>query len=100
MSQRGLRPRWDVGLRLTNAGFTVKTHSVPVSDPTQNGLVQSQDPAAGTAQPPGTAVTITVGHMSLVPSVKGLTEAKAKAALADADLKVTVRSVFIDDAAQ
>jgi serine/threonine-protein kinase len=78
---------------LTNAGFTVKKLSAPVSDPTQNGDVQSQDPAAGSAQPPGAAVTITVGHMSRVPSVKGLDEAKAKAALDDAALKITVRHV-------
>jgi beta-lactam-binding protein with PASTA domain len=85
---------------LTNAGFTVKTRSVPVSDPTENGVVQSQDPAAGTAQPSGSTVTITVGHMSLVPSVKGLAEAKAKTVLADADLKVAVRSVGVADPAQ
>jgi beta-lactam-binding protein with PASTA domain len=85
---------------LTNAGFTVKTLSVPVSDQTQNGLVQSQDPAGGSAQPPGTAVTISVGHISLVPPLKGLTQAKAKAALADADLKVTVRSEFVEDGAK
>jgi beta-lactam-binding protein with PASTA domain len=78
---------------LTNAGFTVKTRSVPVTDPTTNGDVQSQDPAAGTAQPPGTAVTIAVGHMSRVPSVKGLDETKAKATLADADLKIAARHV-------
>jgi beta-lactam-binding protein with PASTA domain len=85
---------------LTNAGFTVQRRSVPVSDQTQNGLVQSQDPAGGSAQVPATAVTISVGHISLVPSVKGLTQAKAKAALADADLKVAVRSEFVNDAAK
>lgn len=85
---------------LTTAGFTVKTRSVPVNDPADNGVVQSQDPAAGTAQPPGTVVTITVGHMSLIPSVKGLTETKAKTVLADADLKVAVRSVGVEDPAE
>jgi beta-lactam-binding protein with PASTA domain len=78
---------------LTRAGFTVTTRSVPVSDPPQNGDVQSQDPAAGTVQPPGTAVTITVGRMSLVPSVMGRIEATARTMLADADLRVTVRHV-------
>jgi beta-lactam-binding protein with PASTA domain len=78
---------------LTNAGFTVQTRSEPVSDPTKNGDVQSQDPAAGTLQPPGTAATITVGRMSPVPSVIGRIEATARTMLADADLGVTVRRV-------
>ena len=78
---------------LTDAGFTVTTRSVPISDPTQNGDVQSQDPTAGTVQPAGTAVTITVGRMSLVPSVIGKVEATARTILADADLRVTVRFV-------
>jgi beta-lactam-binding protein with PASTA domain len=85
---------------LTSAGFTVKTQSVPVTDPTQNGLVQSQDPAANTDQPKQTDVTITVGHMSLVPPVKGLTEAKAKTDLADADLQAVVREVGVADLRQ
>jgi PASTA domain len=85
---------------LKSAGFTVKTRSVPVTDPTQNGDVQDQDPAAGTAQPPGSVVAIAVGHMSRVPSVKGLDETKAKSNLADADLNVTVRHVGEDDPAR
>jgi len=88
------------GSTLKNAGFTVKTRSVPVNDPSQNGDVQDQDPAAGTAQPPGSVVAITVGRMSRVPSVKGLDETKAKATLADADLNVTVRHVGEDDPAR
>jgi beta-lactam-binding protein with PASTA domain len=78
---------------LTNAGFTVTTRSEPVSDPTQNGDVQSQDPAAGTLQPPGSAATITVGRMSSVPSVMGRIEETARTMLADADLGVAVRFV-------
>jgi beta-lactam-binding protein with PASTA domain len=85
---------------LTGAGFTVKTRTVAVKDPTQNGDVQSQDPTAGTVQPPGAAVTITVGQMSRVPSVTGLEQAKAKTALADADLQVAVRPVGVEDQAQ
>jgi beta-lactam-binding protein with PASTA domain len=78
---------------LANAGFTVTTRSEPVSDPTQNGDVQSQDPAAGTLQPPGSAATITVGRMSSVPSVMGRIEETARTMLADADLGVAVRFV-------
>jgi beta-lactam-binding protein with PASTA domain len=78
---------------LTDAGFTVQTRSEPVSDPTKNGDVQSQDPAAGTLQPPGSAATITVGRMSPVPSVIGRIEATARTMLADADLGVTFRRV-------
>jgi beta-lactam-binding protein with PASTA domain len=85
---------------LTNAGLTTKTQLVPVSDPAQNGLVQSQDPAAGSAQPPGTEVKVTVGHMSLVPAVTGLAEANAKSAIAKADLKAAVRDVPADQAHQ
>jgi beta-lactam-binding protein with PASTA domain len=78
---------------LTDAGFTVTTRSESVSDPTQNGDVLSQVPTAGTVQPRGTAVTITVGRMSLVPSVIGKIEATARTTLADADLRVAVRFV-------
>jgi beta-lactam-binding protein with PASTA domain len=78
---------------LKSAGFKVKTQSIPVSDPKQNGVVQAQAPAAGTDQPSGTAVTITTGRMSTVPKVTGLTEAKAKSAIAKADLKAAVRDV-------
>jgi serine/threonine-protein kinase len=85
---------------LTNAGFTVKTNSVPVRDPAQNGAVQSQDPAAGTDQTAGTEVTITVGRMSLVPAVKGLPEADARNAIAKADLKVAVHDVPANQAQQ
>jgi beta-lactam-binding protein with PASTA domain len=41
-----------------------------------------------------------IGHIARVPSLKGLTQAKAKAVLADADLKVVVRSEFVNDAAK
>jgi beta-lactam-binding protein with PASTA domain len=81
---------------LTGAGFTVRTSFQPVSDPTKNGDVQSQDPAAGSSQEPGTPVTITVGQMSLVPSVLGRVEATARTMLADADLGVAVRFVGRD----
>src|SRR5262245_13512550 len=78
---------------LSNAGFTVTQRSEPVNDPTKNGRVESQDPAAGAVPPPGTGVTITVGQMSLVPSAIGRIEATARTILADADLGVDVRFV-------
>jgi beta-lactam-binding protein with PASTA domain len=78
---------------LTGAGFTVRTSSEPVSDPTKNGDVQSQDPAAGSSQAPGTPVTITVGQMSSVPSLRGRVEATARTMLAEAGLGVAVRFV-------
>ena len=78
---------------LSGAGFTVTTRSEAVSDPTQNGDVLTQEPAAGTLQPPGTAATITVGRMSSVPSVMGRIEETARTMLADAGLGVAVRFV-------
>ena len=81
---------------LSSAGFTVTTRSEAVSDPDKNGHVQSQDPAAGTVPAPGSPVTITVGRMSLVPSVIGRIEATAKTMLSDADLRTTVRFVGKD----
>jgi PASTA domain len=78
---------------LTGAGFTVTTESIPVRDPTQNGVVQRQDPAAGTVQPPATVVTITVGRDVAVPDVTGLTQAEAEAVLTNAGLSSTVKFV-------
>ena len=45
-------------------------------------------------------MTITVGRMSLVPSVEGRAKTTAKTILADADLKVAVRYVGVEDPAQ
>jgi eukaryotic-like serine/threonine-protein kinase len=78
---------------LTKAGFTAKTQSVPVNNPAQNGVVVSQAPAAGTKQKKGTEVTIAVGHMASVPSVKGLPEATARNVLDKAELKAAVKEV-------
>jgi serine/threonine-protein kinase len=46
---------------LEAAGFSVKTQTVTVADPSQDGVVQRQEPAAGSQQPTGTTVTILVG---------------------------------------
>jgi membrane peptidoglycan carboxypeptidase len=47
---------------LEDAGFEVRVRPVPVTDPTENGVVLSQSPGAGTPTPPGSIVTITVGR--------------------------------------
>jgi serine/threonine-protein kinase len=46
---------------LEDAGFKVDMQDVPVSDPTQNNVVQDQDPDGGSNAPIGSTVTIFVG---------------------------------------
>jgi serine/threonine-protein kinase len=46
---------------LEDAGFKVDMQDVPVSDPTQNNVVQDQDPDGGSSAPNGSTVTIFVG---------------------------------------
>jgi eukaryotic-like serine/threonine-protein kinase len=46
---------------LEDAGFKVDMQEVPVSDPTQNNVVQDQDPEGGSSAPNGSTVTIFVG---------------------------------------
>ena len=76
---------------LKDAGFDVKSLQVGVNDPAQIGVVQTQDPAAGTEKPKQTEVTINVGLMSRVPDVTGQTEARAKEEIARANLSAEVR---------
>jgi eukaryotic-like serine/threonine-protein kinase len=47
---------------LTNDGLKVTTETVPVTDPSQDGIVQATDPAAGTSVKPGSTVVLQVGH--------------------------------------
>ncbi len=47
---------------LQDAGFKVKIEMVPVSDPTQDNVVQDQDPAGGSSAQKGSTVTIFVGQ--------------------------------------
>jgi serine/threonine-protein kinase len=54
----------DAQAQLRASGFRVRIVSQPVSDPNQEGIVQTQDPAGGTQAPPGTVVTIAVGKFS------------------------------------
>ena len=48
--------------QLKASGFRVRIVSQPVTDPNQDGIVQTQDPAGGTQKPPGSTVTIAVGR--------------------------------------
>ena len=47
---------------LQNAGFEVNVESVPVTDPTQDNVVQDQDPDGGSQAASGSTVTIYVGE--------------------------------------
>jgi beta-lactam-binding protein with PASTA domain/tRNA A-37 threonylcarbamoyl transferase component Bud32 len=47
---------------LRAAGFHVDVQTVPVADPTQDNVVQDQDPAGGSNAPKGSTVTIFVGQ--------------------------------------
>jgi beta-lactam-binding protein with PASTA domain len=51
------------GQTLHASGFNVKTVSQDVTDPSQDGIVLSQDPAGGTQAKPGTVVALTVGKL-------------------------------------
>ena len=48
---------------LQDQGFTVKSQDVPVTDPTQDGIVQDTDPAPGKQVPEGATITIMVGRL-------------------------------------
>jgi beta-lactam-binding protein with PASTA domain/predicted Ser/Thr protein kinase len=51
----------DAQAQLKASGFQVRIVTQPVSDPNQDGIVQTQDPAGGQKAPPGSTVTIAVG---------------------------------------
>jgi serine/threonine-protein kinase len=48
---------------LRGAGFTVAVVYQPVNDPSQDGIVLSQDPTGGSDAQAGEVVTITVGQL-------------------------------------
>jgi beta-lactam-binding protein with PASTA domain/predicted Ser/Thr protein kinase len=54
----------DAVAQLRASGFRVHIVSQPVTDPNQDGIVQTQDPAGSTKAPPGSTVTIAVGKFS------------------------------------
>jgi eukaryotic-like serine/threonine-protein kinase len=49
---------------LQSAGFTVQAITVPVTDPSQDGVVVDEQPAGGSKAPKGSQVTIYVGQSS------------------------------------
>ena len=50
---------------LQNQGFkNVQSQPVDVTDPTQDGIVQSQSPAGNQSAPTSTTVTLQVGHFA------------------------------------
>jgi len=51
----------DAVTQLSASGFKVHIVSQPVTDPNQDGIVQTQDPAGSSKAPPGATVTIAVG---------------------------------------
>jgi serine/threonine-protein kinase len=58
---------------LESAGFKVSQQTLSVSDPSQNNIVQSQNPAGGSQAPKESTVTITVGVSSGPPPPPGTT---------------------------
>jgi serine/threonine-protein kinase len=54
----------DAVAQLRASGFRVHIVSQPVTDPNQDGIVQTQDPAGGSKAPPDSTVTIAVGKFS------------------------------------
>jgi eukaryotic-like serine/threonine-protein kinase len=49
---------------LKASGFKVKVVTQDTEDPTQDGIVLSQDPEGGSKAPPGSTVTVTVGKLA------------------------------------
>jgi serine/threonine-protein kinase len=58
---------------LESAGFKVTQEYVAVTDPTQAGIVQLQNPEGGSKAPQGSTVTITIGQHSTGPPPPGTT---------------------------
>ena len=66
--------RADAIATLRNSGFKVVVDTSDVSDPSLDGVVLFQTPAAGSMVAPGTTVTITVGQYSAPPPPTTTTE--------------------------
>jgi serine/threonine-protein kinase len=58
------KPENDARTALEDLGFTVTTQDVPVTDPAQDGVVQSTNPPAGQKAAQGSTVTMAVGRLT------------------------------------
>jgi eukaryotic-like serine/threonine-protein kinase len=86
---------------LSGTGFAVSRVDVDSDQPA--GTVVSQDPPPGSAQPPGTTVTVSVSkgpQTTAVPDVVGLDRASAVASLQNAGFKVVVQEKDTEDPAE
>jgi eukaryotic-like serine/threonine-protein kinase len=84
--------------QLRGAGFTAVRSDVDSSEP--KGTVIEQDPAAGSLQPPGTKVTLSVSSgqtTTTVPDVVNSDEATAQASLENEGWKVVIRDTPTDN---
>jgi len=82
---------------LTDSGFDVSTVD-QFSENVLAGAVISQVPSGGAPLAKGTKITLTISKGSqyvFIPNVFSLTEAKARAALSDLDLKVVVKKIGV-----
>ena len=80
---------------LTDAGFNVDSVD-QFSESVLAGAVISQVPSGGAPLPKGSKITLTISKGSqfvFIPNVFSLTEAKARAALNDLELKVVVKKI-------
>jgi serine/threonine-protein kinase len=80
---------------LTEAGFDVETVD-QFSENVLAGAVISQVPSGGAPLPKGEKITLTISKGSqfvFIPNIFSLTEAKARAALTDLELKVVVKKI-------
>ena len=80
---------------LTDAGFNVDSVD-QFSESVLAGAVISQVPSGGAPLPKGSKITLTISKGSqyvFIPNVFSLTEAKARAALSDLELKVVVKKI-------
>ena len=82
---------------LTDSGFDVSTVD-QFSENVLAGAVISQVPSGGAPLAKGTKITLTISKGSqyvFIPNVFSLTEAKARAALSDLELKVVVKKIGV-----
>jgi serine/threonine-protein kinase len=80
---------------LTEGGFNVETIN-QFSESVLAGAVISQVPSGGAPLPKGAKITLTISKGSqfvFIPNLFSLTEAKARAALADLELKAVVKKI-------